>query len=77
MRNAMASILGVAGAATYAVLAIGALPGWAYWMWMAIQFHSFGMFLFGLLGPCAFVASTIGLWYLIFGIPEWLLHLVT
>ena len=35
--------------------------GWAYWMWMAIQFGSFMMFFFGILGPLGAIAGVLGL----------------
>src|SRR5882672_1715544 len=38
---------------------------------------SFGMFVSGLAGPLAFLAAVLGLWSMLFGIPLWLLHLVT
>ena len=57
-------------------LLVGTL-GWAYWMWMAIQGGSFMMFFFGILGPFALVAGVLGLWSFFFGIPDWLLHLVS
>jgi hypothetical protein len=71
------SLIGVIGVGGFYLLAFGMLPGWAFWMWMAIHFGSFGMFLFGFLGPLGFVASALGLWSLLFGAPAWLIHLVT
>jgi hypothetical protein len=65
--------LGTTGAIA---LYVGLFAGWAYWMWMAIQFGSFIMFIFGLLGPLGFFASLLGLWSLLLGVPFWLLHLV-
>lgn len=77
MRNFFASLIGMIGTATFSVLMIGMFPGWAYWMWMAIQLGSFGMFFFGLAGPLGVFAGILGLWSLIFGMPMWLLKLVT
>jgi hypothetical protein len=51
--------------------------GWAYWMWLAIKLGSFMMFLFGILGPTALIAGVLGLWSFFFGIPLWILHLVS
>ena len=51
--------------------------GWAYWMWLSIQFGSFLMFFLGLLGPFGIVAALIGMWSLIFGVPNWLMSLFT
>lgn len=50
-------------------LYLGGFIGWAYWIWMAFHLGSFGMFVFGILGPLAIVASGIGLWSFVFGIP--------
>lgn len=77
MRNLISNIIMYTGAGFFYAIMIGILPGWAWWMWMAIHLGSFGMFLFGILGPFAFVASLLGLWSLLFGIPAWLLYLVT
>jgi len=77
VHNFFGSLIATVGATTFYVITIGMLPGWAWWMWMAIHFGSFGMFLFGLLGPFAYVAGLLGLWSLILGVPGWLLHLVT
>lgn len=59
----------------YGGIAGGLTVGWAWWMWMALHLGSFGMFLFGLVGTP--VASVLGLWSLAFGIPHWVLHLLT
>lgn len=54
-----------------------AFLGWAYWMWLAIQIGNIGMFLFGLLGPCGLLAAVLGMWSLVFGMPEWLVTWVS
>ncbi len=77
MKDFLAKIIGIVGGTTFYIIMIGIVPGWAWWMWMAIQLGSFGMFLFGILGPFAFVAGLLGLWSLLFGAPYWLLNLVT
>lgn len=68
------ALIGVTG---FIVLSILVTIGWAYWIWMAIMFQSFGMFVFGILGPLGFFAALIGLWSLFIGAPAWLVHLVT
>jgi hypothetical protein len=70
------SVIGAVGLGAFYLFNIGMLPGWAFWMWMAIHFGSFGMFFFGLLGPFAYIAGTLGLWSLLFGAPAWLVNLV-
>ena len=61
------------GSAIGLIFALVGTLGWAYWMWMAIKLGSFGMFLFGILGPFALIAGVLGLWSFVFGIPHWLL----
>ena len=67
------NILGAIGAGTMWVIMLGALPGWVYWLWMASHLGSFWMFLLAFLGPFGMIASLLGLWSLLFGIPNWLL----
>jgi hypothetical protein len=74
--SVIASLIAFLGVGTFYLISLGMLPGWVFWIWMAIHFGSFGMFLFGFLGPLAIVASMLGLWSLLFGAPAWLLHLV-
>jgi len=80
IRKMIESLLGLFAVVTasglYIGLVIGGILGWAYWMWMAIQFGSFGMFFFGILGPLGMIAAVLGLWSFVFGVPLWLLHLV-
>jgi len=77
MRGLIGGLIAITGVAGFYALSIGMFVGWAWWMWMAIHFGSFGMFLSGLAGPLAFLAAVLGLWSMLFGIPLWLLHLVT
>jgi hypothetical protein len=72
----LASVIRTVGTGAFYLLNLGMLPGWAFWMWMAIHFGSFGMFFFGLLGPFAYIAGAFGLWSLLFGAPAWLINLV-
>ena len=46
-----------------------------YWIWMAIQFGSFGMFFVGLIPPFFFIAAPVGAWSLIFGPPDWVIRM--
>ena len=77
MGKFFSGIVGAVGSGVIALIMIGMLPGWVYWLWMAIHLGSFGMFLLAFLGPLGMVASILGLWSLLFGIPLWLFHLVT
>jgi hypothetical protein len=77
----MEAIKGIFGALFGSVVGIvfmlcGTL-GWAYWMWMAIKLGSFMMFFFGIFGPFALLAGLLGLWSFLFGIPHWLLNMVS
>jgi len=47
------------------------MVGGLYWLWMAIQFGSFGMFVLGLIPPFYIFTGPIGAWSLIFGPPSW------
>jgi len=49
--------------------------GWAYWLYTAIQFGSFTMFFIGILIPLLLIVAPIGLWSLVFGVPEWLMSI--
>lgn len=67
-------VLGVGGAiALYGGLAIG----WLWWVFIGVKLGSFMMVIVAILGPASVICSILGLWSLIFGIPLWLLHLVT
>ncbi len=46
-----------------------------YWLWMAIQFGSFWMFVAGMVPPFFIIAGPVGAWSLIFGPPEWLVSM--
>lgn len=72
----MAKIFGVfLGMAVYA-LYLGAFVGWAWWIWVAFHLHSFWMFLLALIPFTTPFVAVLGLWSLIFGMPDWVLHLV-
>ncbi len=77
MRDLIDGLMGFSGGAVFFALYVGMFVGWAWWMWMAIHLGSFGMFVFGLAGPVALVAALLGAWSLLFGMPVWLLHMVT
>ncbi|HRF07532.1 MAG TPA: hypothetical protein PL193_02645 [Xanthobacteraceae bacterium] len=64
------------GSALGVLFFITSTLGWLYWMYMAVKIGSFAMFIFGILGPLAFVAGVLGLWSFFFGAPAWLLNLV-
>ena len=76
IKNFVGVLAGIFGTAGIFCFMLSGTLGWAYWMWMAIQLGSFGMFFFGILGPLALVAGILGLWSFLFGIPVWLLHMV-
>lgn len=53
----------------YGLLGIGGL----YWLWMAIQLGSFGMFAIGIF-PLAFLVTVpVGAYSLVFGMPDWVI----
>jgi hypothetical protein len=65
------------GAGGAIALYIGSAFGWLYWIYIGVKLGSFAMVIFAILGPLGIVASILGLWSFFFGIPLWLLHLVT
>jgi hypothetical protein len=77
MRRLFGALFGGTFAIGMIGLYIGGFIGWCWWMWMAIHFGSFWMFVFGLAGPTGLIAALLGLWSLLFGIPLWLFHLVS
>jgi hypothetical protein len=58
-------------------LCVGAGIGWLYWLYIGVKLGSLAIVIFGVLGPLGILASALGLWSLIFGIPLWLLYLVS
>ena len=81
MRNILELLIGLALTGVTLVgsvsAGIGMLVGWAYWLFLSVKLGSFVMLIFGILGPCAIPASLLGLWSFLFGVPHWLLHLIT
>ena len=62
---------GVLGFGIYILIAIGGL----YWLWMAIQIGSFGMFVVGLIPPFFILTAPIGAYSFIFGVPDWIFNI--
>lgn len=62
-------IAGLFGLAFVVTLGLGEL----YWLWMAIQFGSFWMFVLGLFPFTAMICAPVGMWSLLFGVPHWVL----
>ena len=50
------------------ILMIGIPVGSIYWFWLAWQMHSLGMYFLTVVIP---VSGPLGLWCLIFGVPDW------
>lgn len=65
------------GALGMVFLAFGALVGlgYLYWLWMAIQWGNFWMFVVGFLPPFMVLAGSLGAWSLLFGVPEWVVEM--
>ncbi|PHS47640.1 hypothetical protein SAMN04487869_11879 [Marinobacter sp. DSM 26671] len=49
------------------LIAIGSI----YWLWVAIQIGSFGMFLVGIFPLFFVITGPVGAWGLLFGMPGW------
>jgi hypothetical protein len=78
MRNLMKKFIDLifGGFASITVLAIWGLVtvGGIYWFWMAIQIGSFLMFVIGFFPPTGLLFATpIGVWSLLFGVPDWVI----
>lgn len=43
-----------------------------YWLWIAIQLGSFGMFVLGVIPIFFVITAPVGAWSLLFGVPDWL-----
>ncbi|MCP4607516.1 MAG: maltose ABC transporter permease [Planctomycetes bacterium] len=55
----------------YILIALGNL----YWLWMSIQLGSFMMFVAGLFPPFFIVTVPVGVWSLLFSMPDWLVNM--
>ena len=67
----VASVMGMAFLPLYILIVLGDL----YWLWMAIRLGSFMMFLAGMFPPLFIVTCPVGAWSLLFGAPDWVMHL--
>jgi hypothetical protein len=47
------------------------IVGFISWMWLAIKMHSVLMGVIGLIPIFMIFTGPMGIWYLIFGIPQW------
>jgi len=65
----------VVGMLTAALLFLVGPVGALYWLWTAIQIGSFSMFLIGCIPPLMLFTGPLGAWFLIFGVPGWVLSL--
>ncbi len=45
--------------------------GWVYWLWLAIKVGGFAMFALALFPITAPIASILGGWSFLFGVPDW------
>lgn len=45
--------------------------GWVYWLWVAVKIGGFAMFALALFPITAPIASILGGWSFLFGIPDW------
>mgnify|MGYP001314417429 CR=1 FL=1 len=49
--------------------------GSIYWLWISIKISSFFMFFLGVAGPVVFLTGPIGLYALLFGVPDWIFNM--
>jgi hypothetical protein len=66
-------IAAIAMPVMYLAFGLGAL----YWLWLAIQFGSFAMFVIGFAGPLVLFTAPVGLYALLFGVPLWVMRWFT
>jgi len=65
--NALGSGLGVLATAVFMLFPIGEL----YWIWMSFKIGSFWMFVLGLFPLTMIPTAIVGVYSLIFGMPDW------
>ncbi|MFA0054697.1 maltose ABC transporter permease [Vibrio echinoideorum] len=49
--------------------------GWVYWLWVAIKIGGFAMFAVALFPLTAPIASILGGWSFLFGLPQWVVSM--
>ena len=48
--------------------------GGVYWIWTALKLGSWSMLILGVAGPTVVGTAPIGLYMLLFGVPDWVLE---
>ena len=48
--------------------------GAVYWIWTALKLGSWSMLILGVAGPTVVCTAPIGLYMLLFGVPDWLVE---
>ncbi|GFD72207.1 hypothetical protein KUL113_16270 [Tenacibaculum sp. KUL113] len=66
----MSDILDFFGGLVGKLIIISLGIGWFYWLWLAIKYGGFFMFVVGLLPITAPFSAVLGLWCF-FDIPDW------
>ena len=58
------------------LLAVFALAGLGatYWVWVAAKLGSRPMLILGIAGPAVIATAPVGLYMLLFGVPDWVLE---
>lgn len=49
--------------------------GWIYWLWLSFKVGGFAMFFCGFFPLTAPIASIVGGWSLLFGVPDWVVDI--
>tara|TARA_R110001606_G_scaffold399274_1_gene583325 strand:- start:5999 stop:6244 length:246 start_codon:yes stop_codon:yes gene_type:complete len=75
IKEFFAGLFGAASGLVMIVLMLSLSVGTLYWFWMAIQLGSFTMFLVLIFPPFLIVAGPIGIYSLIFGVPDWIINI--
>lgn len=71
IKDLFAGVMGISLMVIYPLIGLGDL----YWLWMAIQFGNFKMFLAGLFPLFFIVTGPVGAWSLFFGTPDWVIRI--
>jgi hypothetical protein len=75
IRNFIEGIFGAAAGSVIIGIYVSMAIGGLYWLWIAIQIGSFGMFLVLLFPPALLLAAPIGMYSLVFGVPDWIIRI--
>ena len=74
MREFIGNAVGFVGGSAFMVIYVLIGIGGLYWLWIAIQIGSFGMFVVGCIPPLFLITAPVGAWSFLFGVPDWVFN---